>query len=127
MNSDGLTRLRNAQSARHSSVRIRGNKMLKSICEILRERGYIESFEEDKKDEKYFIQIILKYTGRGEPVIRRVVRMSKSNRRMYVNASRIPRFFGGYATVILSTSLGVMTGKQAMEKNVGGEVICYVL
>ncbi|WP_066759195.1 30S ribosomal protein S8 [Crocinitomix algicola] len=122
---DYLTRVRNAQLARHKVVEIPASGIKKEITKILEDKGYILShkFEDDNK--QGIIKIALKYTN-GTPAIRKIQRVSTPGLRKYVGAGELPRVINGLGIAILSTSKGVITDKEARKENVGGEVICYV-
>ncbi len=124
---DYLTRIRNANMAGHRVVEIPSSNVKKEITKILFDQGYILSykFEEDKVQGN--IKIALKYDKiTKEPVIKKLVRVSKPGLRKYTGATNLPRVLNGLGIAIVSTSHGVMTGKQAKSENVGGEVLCYV-
>lgn len=126
--SDFLTRVRNAVKAGHRVVEIPASKVKKEITKILFDQGYILSykFEEDNGPQGT-IKIALKYDKlTKDPVIKDLQRISKPGLRKYSNSSDIPRILNGLGIAIVSTSHGVMTGKQAQAQNVGGEVLCYV-
>jgi small subunit ribosomal protein S8 len=125
---DYLTRIRNAQQAGHRIVEIPASKMKKSITEILYEQGYILKYKfEDDQGPQGTIKIALKYDPFSkEPVIRKMARMSRPGLRKYSGSNDIPRVINGLGISIVSTSKGMMTGKQAQRENVGGELICYV-
>ena len=124
---DYLTRLRNAQSAGHKVVDIPASNMKKSITEILFDKGYILSYKFDDSSVQGTIKIALKYNKETkEPVIRKIQRISKPGLRKYSGSKEMPRILNGLGIAIVSTSHGVMTGKQAQRENVGGEVLCYV-
>lgn len=118
--------LKTGQRARKDSVVTPTSKMICAILSIMREKGYIVDFEEHGEKVKEY-RVILKYSEAGEPVIRDMVRVSKSSRREYKGKDELPRIANGFGTVIVSTSRGVMTGNQAKAENHGGEVICYVV
>ncbi|MCG8577274.1 MAG: 30S ribosomal protein S8 [Flavobacteriales bacterium] len=122
---DYLTRIRNAQSARHKVVEIPASNIKKEITKILEDKGYILShkFEDDGKQGK--IKIALKYVN-NSPAIKRIERVSKPGLRKYAGAGKLPRVLNGLGIAILSTSKGVITDKEARNENVGGEVLCYV-
>ena len=126
--SDYLTRIRNAQQARHRVVEIPMSKMKKSITEILYDQGYILKYKFDPEAGKQgMISIALKYDSKTrEPVIKKLGKISKPGLRKYVPVDDIPRAINGLGINIISTSKGVMTDKQAVRENVGGELICYV-
>ncbi|MCB9225477.1 MAG: 30S ribosomal protein S8 [Crocinitomicaceae bacterium] len=123
---DYLTRVRNAQAARHKVVEIPASNIKKEITKILNDKGYILShkFEDDGK--QGVIKIALKYNNHNEPAIRKIQRVSKPGLRKYAGATELPRVLNGLGIAILSTSKGVITDKEARQENVGGEVLCYV-
>jgi small subunit ribosomal protein S8 len=125
---DYLTRLRNAQMARHSIVEIPASNMKKRITEILYEQGYILKYKfESSENGQGLIKVALKYDAQTkEPVIREMQRISRSGLRKYSGAKSIPRIINGLGIAIVSTSKGVMTDKDARKQNVGGELLCYV-
>jgi small subunit ribosomal protein S8 len=124
---DMLTRIRNAIMARHDSVLIPASKTKISIAEILKEEGFITDYEVLKGDTpQRVIKMQLKYTAKKEPVLSGLKRVSKPGLRVYVSKGEIPRIYEGLGVTILSTPLGVMTGKQAWRKGVGGEILCYI-
>lgn len=126
---DYLTRVRNAQMAGHRMVEIPASKVKKAITEILYDQGYIlkYKFDEGGKGNQGLIKIALKYEpSTRQPVIRELGRISKPGLRKYAKADEMPRIINGLGIAIVSTSHGIMTGKQAREKNVGGELLCYV-
>ncbi len=126
--SDFLTRVRNAVNAGHRVVEIPASKVKKEITKILFDQGYILSYKfEDDNGPQGTIKIALKYDKlTKDPVIKDIQRISKPGLRKYSNSSDIPRILNGLGIAIVSTSHGVMTGKQAQAQNVGGEVLCYV-
>ncbi|MGB7395207.1 MAG: 30S ribosomal protein S8 [Pricia sp.] len=124
---DYLTRIRNASRAGHRVVEIPASKVKKDITRILFDQGYILSykFEEDKVQDS--IKIALKYDKfTKEPIIKKLQRVSKPGLRKYTGSETLPRVLNGLGVAIISTSHGVMTGKQAQDEKVGGEVLCYV-
>ena len=124
---DMLTRIRNAQHARHRRVDVPASRMKTSIAKILQAEGYITNSRTIEEEKKPVLRIFLKYEDtRGSGVIRGLERVSKPGRRVYVPCETIPRVRGGYGTSILSTSHGLMTGVQARQKGVGGELLCQV-
>ena len=125
--SDYLTRIRNANSAGHRVVEIPASKLKKEITKILFDQGYILSYKFEDNSAQGTIKIALKYDkATKEPVIRKIQRVSKPGLRKYAGSGELPRVLNGLGIAIVSTSHGVMTGKQAKEENVGGEVLCYV-
>ncbi len=125
---DYLTRIRNAMQARHKVVEIPSSKMKKSITEILYDQGYILKYKfEEETGKQGVIKIALKYDAKTkQPVIRKLGRISTPGLRKYVPVDGIPRAINGLGINIISTSRGVMTDKQAVKENVGGELVCYV-
>ena len=125
--SDYLTRVRNAIRANHRVVDIPASNLKKDITKILFEQGYILSYKFDDSSVQGTIKIALKYNKETkEPVIKKIQRMSKPGLRLYSGSKELPRILNGLGIAIVSTSHGVMTGKQAQRENVGGEVLCYV-
>ncbi len=122
---DFLTRMRNAGSAGHKTVDAPASKMKANIAELLKDQGFIEEFEKIEDGVQGTIRVTLKYYKR-QPVIRKITRMSKPGRRVYVSSDNLPRVYNGLGIAIMSTSKGVITGKQAKKLNVGGEVVCTV-
>ena len=122
---DMLTRVRNALQARHETVEIPANKEKIAIAEILKEEGYITDFTVNG-DVKKTISVVLKYGPNGEKVINGIKRVSTPGLRVYANAEKLPRVLNGLGIAIISTSHGMMTDKNARNKNVGGEVVAYV-
>ncbi|RMZ51690.1 30S ribosomal protein S8 [Flavobacteriaceae bacterium PRS1] len=124
---DYLTRIRNAMSAGHRVVEIPASNLKKEITKILFDQGYILSYKFDDSSVQGTIKIALKYTkDTKEPVIKKLQRISKPGLRKYASSTELPRILNGLGIAIISTSHGVMTGKQAKKENVGGEVLCYV-
>ena len=124
---DFLTRLRNANRAGHKTVIIPKSKMKKEITQILFDQGFILNYKFDDEGVQGSIKIALKYDKLSkEPVIKKLERVSKPGLRKYTNSSSIPRVLNGLGINIISTSKGLMTGKKASRKNLGGEIICNV-
>ena len=124
---DYLTRIRNAVSANHRVVEIPASNLKKEITKILFDQGYILSYKFDDSSVQGTIKIALKYNKETkESVIRELQRISKPGLRKYASSNELPRILNGLGIAIISTSHGVMTGKQAQRENVGGEVLCYV-
>ena len=125
---DMLTRIRNANTAKHDTVDIPSSKMKLSIAKILLDEGYIAGYE-IVKDERGFdvIRITLKYgANKNEKVITGLKRISKPGLRVYANKDELPRVLGGLGIAIISTNAGVITDKEARKLNVGGEVLAFV-
>jgi small subunit ribosomal protein S8 len=123
---DMLTRIRNATTARHDDVRLPSSKMKVAIARVLKEEGFIKDFEEAADGPRRLLRLRLAYTGKKEPVLTGLKRVSKPGLRVYVQKREIPRVYGGLGVAILSTPHGIMTGQQAWRQRVGGEVLCYV-
>ncbi|MBZ9728488.1 30S ribosomal protein S8 [Salegentibacter sp. JZCK2] len=124
---DYLTRVRNAVAANHRVVEIPASNLKKEITKILFDQGYILSYKFDDATAQGTIKIALKYDKiTKEPVIKDIQRISKPGLRKYAGADELPRILNGLGIAIVSTSHGVMTGKQAKAEKVGGEVLCYV-
>ena len=124
---DMLTRIRNANMVKHEIVEIPKTKMSKAIAEILKIEGYIENFEIYTENLNQYLLISLKYHGQSrERVITKIDRISKPGLRVYANSKTIPTVLGGLGISIVSTSKGVMTGKNAVSLGIGGEVLCYI-
>lgn len=124
---DYLTRIRNANNARHRIVEIPASKLKKEITKILFDQGFILSYKFEEGTVQGTIKIALKYDKvTKEPIIRHIERASRPGLRKYAGADNLPRVLNGLGIAIISSSQGVMTGKKARELNIGGEVICYV-
>ena len=123
---DMLTRIRNANSAGHKTVEVPASKIKKSIAEILKEEGYISSFEVKEDGKQGVIDIEMKYGPENEKVITGIKKISKPGLKVYAKANEVPKVLGGLGIAIISTSNGVISDKKARELGVGGEVICYV-
>ena len=123
---DLLTRIRNAQTARHETVSVETSIMKKSIVQILLDEGYISSFEEVDNGKNKDIVITLKYVNKNQKVITGLKRISKPGRRIYASCEELPKVLGGLGIVIVSTSKGVMTDREARKLGIGGEVLAYV-
>jgi small subunit ribosomal protein S8 len=123
---DYLTRIRNAIGSGHDEVEIPASRLKLEMSRILKEQGYILDFAKKPGEIGEEIEIRLKYTEDRRPVIAGLERISRPGRRRYVDHREVPRVDGGTGTAILSTSVGVMTGHEARQKGVGGEVVAYV-
>jgi len=123
---DMLTRIRNANQALHVKVEMPNSGMRREIARILEQEGYIEGFKVDKGEVHDTLVVTLKYGANRERVISGLKRVSKPGRRIYARKDRPHKVLGGMGVAILSTSSGVVTGRQAQEAGVGGEVLCYV-
>ena len=123
---DMLTRIRNGQQAKKASVSMPAAKLKSSVARVLRDEGYIERFETaDGEDGKPTLTVTLKYFD-GRPVIERIRRVSRPGLRRYTGSTAIPEVLGGLGIAVVSTSRGVMTGREAQAQGVGGEIICTV-
>ena len=123
---DMLTRIRNANSAKHKTVDVPASKMKIAIAEILFKEGYIKSFELISNENQGIIRITLKYDEKGTRVIDGIKRISKPGLRIYANKEELPRVLNGLGTAIISTSQGLKTDKEAREAGIGGEVLAYI-
>jgi small subunit ribosomal protein S8 len=124
---DMLTRIRNANLAKHQIVQIPSTKLTRNIAQVLFAEGLIDSFEELKNGLKSSLLLSLKYSGKErKPGIEKIQRVSKPGLRVYSGAKKMPRILGGFGTAIVSTSRGLMTDQQARKEGVGGELLCYI-
>jgi small subunit ribosomal protein S8 len=123
---DYLTRIRNALGSGHDRVEIPASRLKLEMTRILKEQGYIRDFSKEPARVGESIRIDLKYTEDRRPVILGLERISRPGRRRYVDRKHVPRVDGGTGTAIVSTSVGVMTGHEAKQKGVGGEVVAYI-
>ena len=124
---DMLTRIRNANSAKHDSVDIPASNMKKAIAQILVDEGYVKNYQVIEDDKQGVIRITLKYQGPSKtPVLMGLRRVSKPGLRIYSSSEDMPKVMKGIGTAIVSTSRGVMTDKKARKENVGGEVLAFV-
>ena len=123
---DMLTRIRNANDAKHATVDIPASNMKKAIAEILVNEGYVKSFETIEDGKQGVIRSTLKYQGNKQKVLRGIRRVSKPGLRIYASCEDMPRVMNGLGIAIVSTSKGIMTDKQARKENVGGEVLAFV-
>ena len=124
--SDYLTRIRNGLAADHTEVEIPASRLKKEMTRILNEQGYIGPYSVEPSPVGEVIRIELKYTEERAPVIKGMERASRPGRRLYTSGGKVPKVQGGMGTAIISTSSGVMTGHEARNKGVGGEVVAYV-
>jgi small subunit ribosomal protein S8 len=123
---DMLTRIRNANRARHERAAMPTSRMKQEIARILKEEGYIRDFHVEKGESYDSLVIELKFGRNREAVITDLERVSRPGRRVYAGRDRLPKVLGGMGTAIVSTSQGLVTSKTAAERGVGGEVICHV-
>jgi small subunit ribosomal protein S8 len=125
---DMLTRIRNANVAMHDEVRMPSSKLKESLAQLLLKEGYIESYDvADNLDRPgRMLTVTMKYSPERARVISGVKRISKPGLRVYIKADRVPRVLGGLGVAVLSTSQGLLTDREARQRRVGGEVLCYV-
>ncbi|MBQ8170941.1 MAG: 30S ribosomal protein S8 [Oscillospiraceae bacterium] len=123
---DMLTRIRNANAAKHASVDIPASNMKKQIAQILLDEGYIKNFKVIDDNKQGIIRVTLKYTDNKAQVITGLRRVSKPGLRIYSNCKDMPKVMKGLGIAIVSTSKGIMTDKKARELNVGGEVLAFI-
>jgi len=123
---DMLTRIRNANSARHTTVEIPASKLKLAIAQILLDEGYIRSFEKIEDGKQGMIQVTLKYDEKGKRVISGLKRISKPGLRIYVSCEELPQVLNGLGIALVSTSKGIKTDRDARKEGLGGEVLAYV-
>ena len=123
---DMLTRIRNAQVARHDTVTMPASNMKKSIAKLMQNEGFIKSYEVIDDGLQGEIKITLKYLDKKQPVIVGLKRISKPGLRVYASCEDLPKVLGGLGVAIISTSKGVMTDRMARKEHLGGEVLCYI-
>ena len=123
---DMLTRIRNANSAKHDTVDIPASNMKKAIAQILVDEGYIKNYKLIEDGKQGVIKVTLKYTDGKTPVITGLRRVSKPGLRIYSNAEDMPKVMKGLGIAIISTSKGVMTDREARKQHIGGEVLAYI-
>ena len=123
---DMLTRIRNANQMRYKEVEVPASKMKLEIARILKEEGFIADFKVKKNDVQNIIVLLLKYGEKKERVITGLKRISKPGLRVYAKAEEVPTVLNGLGIAIMSTSKGVMTGKDAKKQSLGGEVLAYI-
>ena len=124
---DMLTRIRNANLAKHQIVQIPSTKITRNIAQVLFAEGLIDSFEELKNGLQSSLLLSLKYSGKErKPSIVKIQRISKPGLRVYSGTKKMPRILGGFGTAIISTPHGLMTDHQARKEGIGGELLCYI-
>ena len=123
---DMLTRIRNALAAKHDYTNVPASKLKVSIAQVPKEEGFVRDYEVLEEGQRRTLRVHMNYTGKKEPVLSGLQRVSKPGLRVYVQKRQIPRVYGGLGIAILSTPQGVMTGQQAWRRQVGGEILCYV-
>ncbi len=125
--SDMLTRIRNAGAVRHSTTNVPSTRMTRDIARVLKEEGFIADYEEAGEGIKKELTLSLKYAGRTrKPIINTLKRISKPGLRVYKNRKELPRVLGGIGIAIISTSSGIMTDREARQRGIGGEILCYI-
>lgn len=123
---DMLTRIRNANMAKHSKVDVPASKMKISLAKILKEEGYVKNYKLIKDRRHGLLRIYLRYDESNQGIITGLKRLSKPGRRVYVNTKEIPSVLNGMGIAVLSTSKGIMTDREARKQKVGGELLCSV-
>ena len=123
---DMLTRIRNANLAKHQIVQVPATKMTRNIVQVLKEEGYIENFSINNQNNKDILEVKLKYYS-DNPVIESIRRISKPGLRIYKSSQNLPDVMNGLGIAIVTTSKGVMTGKTARQLGIGGELLCVVV
>ncbi|PYS55856.1 MAG: 30S ribosomal protein S8 [Acidobacteria bacterium] len=123
---DMLTRVRNAVQGKHQKVEMPSSRLKVEIAKILKEEGYISHYKTSEDGAKSQLTLFLKFGPKGEKVISNIERVSRPGCRVYVSKSKIPKVLGGLGISILTTSHGVMTGKQARRHGFGGELLCNI-
>ena len=123
---DMLTRIRNGLRARHETVNVPASNVCEGICRVLKGEGYINDYARIADDRQGLLRIYLKYGPMGEDVVTELARTSKPGRRVYMGVSELPRPMNGMGICVVSTSKGILSGRQCRRMNVGGEVLCTV-
>ncbi len=123
---DLLNRLRNAMRAGHERVDIPASRVKESLIKVLAEEGYIASYRRVEEKGRPLLRVGLKYDAEGEPIVNGLERVSRPGRRVYAPAKGIPEVLGGLGISIVSTSRGILSGRQAREARLGGEILCNV-
>ncbi|CCF80180.1 SSU ribosomal protein S8p (S15Ae) [Helicobacter bizzozeronii CCUG 35545] len=123
---DSLTRIRNASMRRLEVTQLYYAKIVVSILDIFKVRGFITNYHIKEKDNKPFISVELAYDEKGRSLINEIKRLSKPGRRVYKQSKELKRFKNGYGVIVVSTSKGVITNEEAYKQNVGGEVLCSI-
>ena len=124
---DMLTRVRNANMVRHEKLELPASNIKKEIAEILKREGFVKSVEYIEDDKQGVIRMFLKYGANNERVITGLKRISKPGLRVYAKADELPKVLNGLGIALVSTSEGVLTDKEARQRNIGGEVLAYIL
>ncbi|MBZ7987404.1 30S ribosomal protein S8 [Campylobacter canadensis] len=124
--SDSITRIRNAALRRLDNTQLLHSRVIESLVEIFKTKGYIEDYNVIEDNKKKFINVVLKYDEKGRSVINEIKRVSKPGRRIYRGKEDIKRFKNGYGTIVVSTSKGVLSNDVAYKEGIGGEVLCTI-
>ncbi len=123
---DMFTRIRNAAAARHDDVRIPASNVKRAVAEVLRQEGFVKNVNVSEEGARTILKVDLTYGDDRRTLLTGIRRVSRPGLRVYVNQREIPRVFGGLGVAIMSTSQGVMSGREAWRRKIGGEVLCYV-
>jgi len=123
---DGLTRIRNAAARRLDTTTLMYSKLMTHVLDVFKDKGYIETYKVEDKNNKQSIVVVLKYDENGNSVINEVTRLSKPGRRVYKGYQDLKSFKNGYGTIVVSTNKGVIANDKAYKNKVGGEVICSI-
>ena len=123
---DMFTRIRNAAAARHDDVRIPASNVKRAVAEVLRQEGFVKNVIVSDEGARTILKVDLTYGDDRRALLTGIRRVSRPGLRVYVNQREIPRVFGGLGVAIMSTSQGVMSGREAWRRKIGGEVLCYV-
>ena len=123
---DMFTRVRNAAMARHETVRIPNSKVKHAVAQVLCDEGFIKKMAEIDEGSRKYLELEITYGNDRQAVLSGIRRVSRPGLRVYVNKQEIPRVFGGLGIAVMSTSEGVMSGREAWRRKIGGEVLCYV-
>ena len=123
---DGLTRIRNAAARKLETTTLIYSKLMTHVLDVFKDKGYIESYKVEEKDNKQSIVVVLKYDENGNSVINEVTRLSKPGRRVYKGYEELKSYKNGYGTIVVSTNKGVIANDEAYRNKVGGEVICSI-
>jgi small subunit ribosomal protein S8 len=123
---DGLTRIRNASMRKLDTTTLIYSKLMTNVLDVFKDKGYIESYKVEDKDNKQSIVVRLKYDENGNSVINEVTRLSKPGRRVYKGYEELKSYKNGYGTIVVSTNKGVLANDKAYKNKVGGEVICSI-
>ena len=123
---DVFTRIRNAAAARHDNVRVPVPKVRRAVADVLQDEGFIRGYGEGQDGPRSYIDLAIMYDADHKAVLSGIRRVSRPGLRVYVGRREIPRVYGGLGIAIVSTSQGVMSGREAWRRKIGGEVLCYV-